>query len=247
MMGYIEDLIEKDYTAELDISPSVKYSSENPVYDVAEFYRVYKEEFGTANYERISKPVAAAVEIRDIIDPVTEERYYNLYNLYHYDGNIFDRLPVYADMTKTIEYLRLPKVDGTVYDSESNPLEISAAYIYDTRELVIKNDSTYYYPEELSVYPRVEITPELADTLRNMLLPYQNHTPYNLRAFRAIDTEYVLCVCYGEQTDEINIIDDSSLRYDVKVYSYDKEYYENVYIYKFPKGYVPAEVKALFE
>lgn len=213
---------------------------------------LYVKEFGIADYDRLSKPVVATIELYDLYNE--SGQYYSLYDLLGTRDYSLSELPVYADMTETIEYLEIiPTYQApTMYreDEEIIP-KLTFAAVYDTREFVRgRVAANGYSTTELGAYPYREISEETAEVLGLLLEQYNKVGTTRSNIFLAIDTDYVLRLCYGEfsPTDEAEVI--SSYYYgdaevEIKQTTDKSEYVEQTYL--FPKGYVPAEVKALFE
>ena len=101
----------------------------------------------------------------------------------------------------------------------------------------------------------MEIDKALGQRLGDSLIDYERGTAIT-RVFSAIDTDYVLRLCYGdlasveemkkaqEDTEAFYVYDEYGVKYattEAASRAYDE------YTFTFPKGEVPAEVKALFE
>lgn len=213
---------------------------------------LYVKEFGTANYERLSKPVVATIELYNII--YDDGMYYNLYELIGTRDYDLSELPVYADMTETVEYLKIMPAyqKPTVYrDDVEVTADLAFAAVYDTRELISTGRHEGYATADIGAYPYEEISPKLAEELALLLAQYNMYGTTRSNIFFAIDTDYILRLCYGDYSPIEDGDAVSTTYYNGKgavavTEAYDKYgYVEQVYL--FPKGYVPAEVKALFE
>ena len=247
-----EDVIDSGYTVELRVNNTYDEAGQ---YDLAEFFKLYKKEYGTANYARLSKPVVATVEIHNIL--ASGESYYSLRSFYEDIPYELQELPVFADMTETIAYLDLPAetIDMTYENEEGETVEVplTAAYLYDIREPVTTSASaTYMRADNFARYPRIEISTELGRELGNMLVQYKRYTSLS-RTFLAVDTDYVLYLKFGETWEDTDgdaestnayYYDEDGLKY-VTATEASSYYDERTFV--FPEGYVPEEVKALFE
>ena len=219
---------------------------------LAKLCTLYVKEFGTANYERFSKPVVAVIELYDLYDKQGE--YYSLYDLLGTRDYSLSELPVYADMTETIRYLEIMPTyqkPTTYRDNEEVTLALSFAAVYDTRELMQTGRDEGYATSDISAYPYQEISPALAEELALLLAQYNMYGTTRSNIFFAIDTDYILQLCYGDYSPTEDGEGVSTTYYDGKgavmvTEQYDKYGYDEQ-VYLFPKGYVPAEVKALFE
>ena len=213
---------------------------------------LYVEEFGTADYDRLSKPVVATIQMYNIIRD--DDTYYSLYELLGTRDYDLSELPVYADMTETIEYLALmPTYEKpfTYREEEEITLDLAFAAIYDTRKLL--TGPVYangYSTTSLNSYPYREIPSAFAEELALLIGQGNEIGTSRSNIFLAIDTDYALRLCYGDFSPEDGEEVISTWYYgDAEVTTKqmtDKyEYFERTYL--FPKGYVPAEIKALFE
>lgn len=224
-------------------------------YDFKEFCRLYKEEYGIANYERLSKPVVAIVEINNIQN--NNEHYYSLYDFGGDFSSIdypWTELPVFADMTKTIEYLHLAdrKIE-VVYSNEYGTeyeIDLTKAVLYDTRELIRGSLVGGVYYTDLEQYPCIELTKEQGKALGDMLIDYEQSTSLT-RAFTAIDKSCVLRLIYGEsgkttksQAESVEVFYDE---YGIKYATTEASRAYEEFIFTFPAGMVPDEVKTLLK
>jgi|GEM_PF-1239026 len=240
----VDRLIAGGYSADLRVNGDLK---ERKI-DLVTFWNLYKEEFGTANYERLSKPVVATVEFYEIWDPARLENYYSLYDF----GDLeyaWTELAVYTDMTKTIRYLDLTdrKIEVSYSDDFGNAVAvpITAAYLYDTRLAMTKPFENHYYDSELSAYPMIALDPEEALAIGNTLIDYNRYNSVS-RTFYAIDTSCVLRLLYGdppknEIDEEIYYSDEYGIKYTTQ--SEARGYYDD-FTFVFPKGQVPASIQS---
>lgn len=238
----VDRLIAEGYTARVQITGTSQSWNE----DLAEFWTIYKQEYGTANYDRLSRPVVAIAEMREFTNKANGDVYYSLYEFIDDLEYGWTEFPIYADMTGVIEYLQMQDAKLHVtytneYGAEQEAV-CAAAYLYDTRTLA-KSSGVFGTYASLSQYPMIELDTETGVALGDMLSTYRYHTVS--RVFFAIDTSCVLQLVYGEP-------DNSKIR---KIY-YEDEYgikttvaaenaYYNEYTYVFPKGMVPENVKAM--
>ena len=242
-----ERVIEGGYTVELRVNNVYTEGQ----YDFAKLFKLYKAEYGTANYERLSKPVVATVEIHNILIPETGASYYALAHFADIPYEL-QYLPVYADMTETIAYLDLEKsVLEQTYENEYGVIvsaPLTAAYIYDTREPVTGATSKERYVANLEEYPRIEISTELGKELGDMLVNCSRYTTLS-RVFFALDTECVLYLEFGDKSADSNESEEYYYdEYGLKCYYGTQEsgyYMDNAYV--FPLGYVPEAVKDLLD
>ena len=244
----LRDIVAKGYTADVNVST---YSRKQDVVmpTVNEFVGTYLREIGEFNYDRVSKPVVATVEIYHMYDG--NNTYYSLPELYDIDWSWSD-LPVYADMEDTISLLGIipsftPPV--TYYYEKEVPLELSMAFVYDTSEhLYEKNPAWGGYSTNLDMYPKTEISSKLAEEIANSITWYNKGSRPQISVFTAIDTDYVLRLCYGvKEEDENNVyyMDEYGVRVEYSEYTKTADGYSEI-ILVFPKGYVPESVKSLF-
>ena len=243
------DMIETGKATKLSIvTIGISYDLSQTDIDIAEFYRIYSEEFGKTDYDRLSKPVVASAALRGNVDG--SDYFRSIYYFYQLD-TFFSEFIIYADMTKTIDYLGI-NTDGSdnfmITDEYGNEVEYTTARIFDTRDTVFTYSGRS--TSNMDKYPFVEVDSELAHKLWNEFYTYSyNGYVYPMNIFTAIDTDYVFRVTYGEDggKDDYIVYEDTKATVESAEY-YDKQlanYLE--YVIFFPKGTVPEEVKALFE
>ncbi len=253
----LKNLAEWGYNADLHVNcNNYRGDLENP--DFAAFAKTYLREFGTANYDRVSKPIVATVDINHITDG--NNTYYSLYDLFNIDWPWVE-LAVYADMVDTIYLLGIePEYTApyTYYLDKEVEMEFASAVIYDTSEPQYHGVAHSGYSSGLAHYPYKEISSELANSLANLIAWYNESGYPNTRIFTAIDTDYILQLNYGDYPDglveDYYIYDEYGLKVSAAISSTEVQYYDTKYAgeyvsrtYFFPKGYVPESVKALFD
>ena len=228
MSEYLE-FIENGY----DAAYYINYKGNDRVEgDIERLLKIYTSEFGVANYGRLSTPSVGSIYI------------YNFYNTlatysmrdYNNVNRIFSELPIYSDMTKTIEYIESLKVENESYEKvEAVEITQTTDYnetktvgrIFDTRKLAENGNKNYvknHLAGNLYEYPYLEISDGLKDELVNKLGDIKNSSSLLSRTFVAIDTDYVFVVIYPEK---------------------DEALYRNTYV--FPRGFVTDEIRAMFK
>lgn len=239
----LRDLVAKGYDAEVQINcNNYRGDLNEAAFDM--FAETYLREIGTADYDRVSKPVVGTVELYNITDG--NHIYYDMYELYNFDWP-WTVFTIYADMEDTIYLLGIkPEYTApTVYrDDKEVEMELSNAVIYDTSEPQYNGVSHRGYSTDLGLYPYKEISAELANSLAHLVAWYNESGSPNVSIFTAIDTDCVLKLYYGDYSegtvDEYYVYDE----YGIKATAIGDNYAERTYF--FPKGLVPDSVKALF-
>ncbi len=247
----LDKLLAEDYAVEVYVSGE-KYERE---IDFEKFYALYKEEYGVADYDRLSKPAVAIVSFGEIRDASGKRNYYSLYDFGEIDYP-WTELPIYADMTKTIEYLEIGdrKIEVTRSDSygDEYAVELSKAALYDTRKPYTDATGVYeyrtYYLSNLDAYPSVELPLEQGEALGDLLIDYERSTSFS-RIFTAFDTSCVVYLVYGEpgensklnMPEAVEYYDEYGLKYAT---TEEARVYEE-YTFVFPKGMLPAEIEAM--
>ena len=248
----LSELAQLGYEAEIHVNCN-NYKGDLNFPDFATFAQTYLRELGTVNYERVSKPVVATVDINHIDNGTTV--YYGLYDLFDIDWP-WSEIVVYSDMLDTIKLLGIsPQYTPptTYYDDKEVELELSGAMIYNTSEPRYI-EGTLGYADGLSHYPVRTISNDFATELAKQIAWYNESGYPNVRVFTEIDTDYILRLEYGnlpKDTEEDYYVYDE---YGIKATAEAVEYYDPIKyagdytyrVYHFPKGYVPETVKALF-
>lgn len=247
-----------NYYAEMTFSTGVYKRAEC---SIDELMSVYLSEAPAMNYDALSKPAAGYITVRYIKDRASGEIVYDIYRD-NDDGDIFNELPVYSNMTKTIAYLDLLTPLNDYNSVENDQLlkfpedcRVAEAYVYDTREgvSVASANLEARFISRLDVYPRKRIDPQTAKKLYELLNLFNSGEFSSVsRLFTAIDTDYVVSIDYIDDYVEGNeyelyekyYVDDYYGYEDVKVTAQTNHYQKELV---FPKGTTPDYVKALFE
>lgn len=239
---YLKKMCDEGYNASYSIRLD-EYKRYEGALD--EFIDIYASEFGTANYDRLSKPIVGNVSIYDFY------RIEDSYGVgYASERSFFNEMPVFEDMTKTVEFIKaLPYEDdrlnyekyygetaeATAVEVES-PDEVGVAvprlgYLYDTRELVSANHSDGVYGVHLNYYPSVELNEALTKELLEIAGKYSsNYSVWG--SFTAIDKTVAFRAYYDYIDKEMEE-------------KYGEGYNSETYI--FPAGKVPEDIKALLK
>ena len=248
----MEYLVESvDAGCRIEMYANVNYTSYG-FKDNGTVLKTYIEELGKMDYDRLSKPTVGYIDMYHLYAPNGD--YIGFYDNYGYNYygrgySIFDSLPLYADMTKTIAAIGNAAV-GEEWDEEKLKYEDgyipSYGRIYDTSELVYDGA----YANGTNDYPSVVISSENALKLRDMVKTASGYSTMLSRAFYAIDTDYVLEVVYGdiENAEKLSSKDEpmgEAVEYDVKIETRDTYYRDEMLV--FPKGFVTEEIKAMFK
>jgi hypothetical protein len=105
------------------------------------------------------------------------------------------------------------------------------------------------YSTNLEIYPNKEISRELAEELARQITWYNRGSSRpNVSVFTAIDTDYILRLCYGvrdENETQHYYMDEYGVRVEYSEYTKEANGYSEI-ILIFPKGHVPNSVKSLF-
>ena len=228
-----------------------------------ELMNVYLSEAPAANYDTLSRPAVGNFSVRY----VREETYgQNLYSIYADigDSSIFDYLPIYEDMTKTIAYLE--SLDSENIPASSDRLDnytVTSAKVYDIRSRVPVATATtsHTFVCRLDVYPYKEIDEETAKALDNYLYRYDLSNQANVtRLFMAFDKNYIVEIKYtesGAETEDEKIgeiyddekyiyygYEDAEVTVSSAITTQSVSYHTTLV---FPKDMVPDYVKAMFE
>ncbi len=261
MQGAYDKLIEKlsAHTGK-DLYAELSFNLHNHVRadcDFDEFLAVYLSEAPKMNYNTLSKPAVGYVSVRYI-----RQWDYGtiLYDIYRESGDedIFNDLPIYENMTKTIAFLEgLEVTEGSKYQTRADITEFPEKYtifdakVYDIRKGVsVASASTKpRFITRLDVYPSVQIDTATAKDLYELLYKYNSGGYASItNLFMAIDTDYVVNLSYvddtGENTEGAYEVDYGMYYEDVKVTVQSNEYQTTLV---FPKGMVPDYVKGLFK
>ena len=249
------DLVAEGYSADIHVNCN-NYRGDLKEPDLKTFVETYIRELGTANYERVSKPIVATVDINNIRD--AERMHYDLNEIYGISWN-WSELTIYADMTDTIEILGIKPVYNapTVLRNDKDyELPIYHAMLYDTRENCYDDYGNIGYTAALSMYPCKSISPETATELANAVA-WVNESGYsNMRIFTEIDTDCILHIAYGDYPEDVNGYPEDYYVYDeygikgIEVDYYEQTKYAGDYATRtffFPKGYLPESAMALLD
>ncbi len=209
-----------------------------------EFLKIYVKEFGTANYDRLSKPIVGSVSTYDFY--VYETLELRSYGGARLDYSIFSELPIFEDMVETLAYLEsMPYIDDStgelkyikpsveVFEVETQsaePVIPKIGYLYDTRTLVNYSESGRY-GTNFNLYPKVELNREQTKMLWEIAEKYSSH--YSAwGAFTEIDTDCGFRTYY----DYV----------DIEMEEKHGEGWSSA-SYVFPKGKIPEDIKALLD
>ncbi len=254
----LDKLVAGGYEIELRVNSG---RNEKVQYDFEKFYALYREEYGTANYERLSMPTVASVEIGEIRDASGKMSYYSLYD-FGGDFSTIDypwtEMPVFADMTKTIAYLGIEDREIKVmYSNEYGTefeAEMTSAMLYDTRQLHAGDAGRHgygnYYLSDLDRYPCITLKKEQAKALGDMLIDYDRTTSLS-RIFTAYDESCVLRITYGQPGGTVKSGMPAAVEYfdeyGLKYATTEESFVYDEYTFVFPKGMLPEEVKAMLQ
>ncbi|MBR5539081.1 MAG: ABC transporter permease, partial [Clostridia bacterium] len=220
------DLVADGYSADIHVNcNNYRGDLENP--DLKTFIETYIRELGKVDYERVSKPIVATVDINNIRD--AERIHYNLNEVYGINWN-WSELTIYADMTDTIRILGVKPVYAapTVLRNDKDyELPIHHAMLYDTRENCYEDFDTAGYSSALSMYPCKDIPGETATALANAVA-WINESGYsNMRIFTEIDTDCILHIAYGDYPEDVNSSPEDYYVYDeYGIKGIEIDYYE---------------------
>ncbi|MBQ7661536.1 MAG: hypothetical protein IJS44_05730 [Clostridia bacterium] len=199
---------------------------------IADLMKVYLREIGDLDGTRISAPAVMYFSVRSVYtraksDGATE--YYNMYEFGDYRYYIRRQLPVYADMTATIEFLTeyIKNDPGAKPSRGGTP---ASAVVYRT-----EGASGDYPQVTLSAAQTAALLPYLCDL---------DATPYSLRAFVDLDTEYYVIVYFSETDTEYSDGEDAEIFGDTPT---PQTFSNESYTFFFPRGSVPASVRQLFK
>ena len=225
--------------------------------DFDEFMAVYLSEVPEMNYSTLSKPAVGYVNVRYVMTKVRGQIVYDIYREYD-DSDIFNDMPIYDNMTRTISYLKSLKPENDEKYVSRDELSkfpedctVINAKVYDTREgvSVARTGIRPAFITRLDVYPSKTIDALTAEKLYSLLYPYNSGRYASItNLFMAIDTDYVVRIDYIDSNIEGATDDMYYEEYygyeDVKVTVQSNEYQKR---FVFPKGMVPDYVKALFK
>lgn len=222
--------------------------------DYAEFWKLYRREIGVLNYERLCQA------------PICELEFWNLYCAdqdldYKIQRELASELPIYADMTETLAYLR--GQDGRAVSEDERTLTGAVilmtdpliGYSGEVDETVVYAADSYsgyatVYEETIydidtgddipfdGLYPTVTLDAEEAAALLPQLVRVQ--TPLS-SAFADIDTTYFAVVRYSYPIAE----EDAEKYYGADVPA--SEVWQSSERFLFVAGGVPESVKNRFE
>jgi len=240
-VAYLKKMCDSGYNASYSIRLDEYKGYEG---SIKEFLDLYVSEFGVANYDRLSKPIMGLVSVYDFYR--AEDGYTDWRNTKH---SFFNELPVFEDMTKTVEFIKsLPYeneqlnavkygyevMEVTVAETQS-PDEVGVpvpklGYLYDTRELV-NGINAGKYGSNLNYYPSVELDAQQIKKLLEIVQTYStNYSVWN--SFTEIDKTCAFRAYYDYIDKEMEE-------------KYGDGYNSETYV--FPIGKVPPEIKALLK
>lgn len=172
-------------------------------FDFTEFWQIYRREIGALNYDRLSMPPIGRLNIWETVDADGAESDFSW-------NNVWDDLPLYADMQETIAFLRASAdAEGVMFESargdligaavmrvtgDGTPATIGGAEQAATAELYTEatvRDTDIVEPDG---YPTAELTAAEAKALLPHLV--RVYVPI-ASVFVDIDTEYIAILRYG--------------------------------------------------
>ncbi len=209
-----------------------------------------------ADYDTLSKDTVGYFTVRYV-----RERTHGtiLYDIYRENGDedIFNDLPLYENMTKTIAYLdSIEATEDYKYGSRADIMEfpekytITDAKVYDIRESksVARISSEPAFITRLDVYPYKQIDSDTAKKLYDEYYLYSADGKASLSSlFRAIDKDYVVSIRYADGVVDkyYNEKTGEYTGYESVAVTVQSDVYDTIIV--FSKGKTPDYVKALFE
>ncbi len=187
-------------------------------FDFTEFWQIYRREIGALNYDRLSMPPIGRLNIWETVDADGAESDFSW-------NNVWDDLPLYADMRETIAFLRASAdAEGVMFESARGDL-IGAAVMRVTGDGTsatiggVEPAATAELYTEATVrdtdivepdgYPTAELTAAEAKALLPHLV--RVYVPI-ASVFVDIDTEYIAILRYARPLDA-----EEQLKYDMEV------------------------------
>lgn len=170
-------------------------------FDFAAFWEIYRREIGALNYERLSMPPIGRVNIWDVMDEHGAESDFSW-------NNVWNDLPLYADMQETIAFLRASAdAEGVMFESARGDLigavvmRVTDDGASDAADMEPMAEAARTYADfdaigvdETDGYPTAELTAAEAKTLLPHLV--RVYVPI-ASVFVDIDTEYIAILRYG--------------------------------------------------
>ena len=180
-------------------------------FDFTEFWQIYRREIGALNYDRLSMPPIGRLNIWETVDADGAESDFSW-------NNVWDDLPLYADMQETIAFLRATAdATGVTLESARGDL-IGAVVMHMTddeapaaADMTPRAETAAVEQQfaETSGYPTIELDAAAAEALLPHLV--RVYVPI-ASVFVDIDTEYIAILRYMRPLDV-----EEQLKYDMEV------------------------------
>lgn len=174
------------------------------LFDFAEFWQIYRREIGALNYERLSMPPIGRLNIWDAVDGDSEM------DIHWYE--VWEDLPLYADMQETIDFLRATAdAAGVIFESErgiitgavvmrriDDDAPEAADMMPQAEASRVNADTDLIGVDEAYGYPTAELDAAEAEALLPHLV--RIYVPL-CSVFVDIDTEYIAILRYERPLD----------------------------------------------